>query len=318
MARPGWLNDNEYRSYPFIPQDTVAVTPSGVQLPHELIVEAVFLMGLEADYDEQTDAVYLHEIRRLADHIEIEFRTTADGAAAYALIFEREFDAEEWTTSDAGAGVIDSGSDSSDSYTCGETPRWEGALTTGKLDALLTLLPLPGDSLTYTAGEWQLEPARIQNLKKAFLQSIGLANVDRTRWTADTECEEGEATGDRAIYVNTGCMDGPIRWKEGYNCSIRQDDTNNTITIGAVKGAGAGLACEEVPLYVGETAPDGSSVLSGGPTCTEVLKTLNGVGGRIVRIVGGSGIRITTDELSPHTVFVNVTLQGFAYCPKTE
>lgn len=314
MARPGWLNDNEYRSYPFIPQDTNDVTPSGVVLPPSLIVEAVFLMGLEADYDEQTDYVYLHELRRTADGVEIELRTTADGAADFSLVFSRADDAEEWTTSDSQAGIIvDSGS--SDSYACGETPRWEGSLTTGPLTDILAQLPTDGDTATFTPGEWKLEPARIQNLKKSFLQSVGLANVDRTRWYADGECEEPITS--RPIYVGAPCLDGPLRWKEGYNCAIRQDDLTNSIIISAIRGAGAGLACEEVPVYAGETPPEGSRVLSGGPTCTEVLKTLNGVGGRIVRILSGPGIQITTDEEMPHTIFVDVTLQGFAYCPET-
>lgn len=318
MARPGWLNDNEYRSYPFIPQDTVEASLSDVELPHELIVEAVFIMGLEAEFDESMDYIYLHEVRRTALTIEIEFRTTADGASNYSLTFTRLITADNWETTDAEAGVIEVSGSSADSYACGETPRWEGTLTTGKLDAILLALPDPGDSLTFLPGEWTIEPARIQSLRKAFLQSIGLANVDRTRWKADPECDETVSPSERPIYVHTACMDGELKFKEGYNCSIRQEDSTNTIIIGAIVGAGSGLACEEVPLYDGEVPPEGSDLLSGGPSCTEILKTLNGVGGRIVRIFGGPGIQVTADELSPHTVFVNVTLQGFAYCPSTE
>lgn len=318
MARPGWLNDNEYRSYPFIPQDTVGVSLSDVELPAELLVEAVFIMGLEAEFDEETDYVYLYQVRRTALTIEIEFRTTADGASNYALTFSRDITASEWETSDAEAGVIEAAGSSMDSYACGETPRWEGTITTGKLDAILLALPDPGDELTFMVGEWMIEPARIQNLRKAFLQSVGLANIDRTRWKADLDCDETVSAEDRPIYVHTSCMDGDLKFKEGYNCSIRQEDGTNTIIIGAIIGAGAGLACEEVPLYEGEIPPEGSELLSGGPKCTEILKTLNGVGGRIVRIFGGPGIQVTADPLSPHTVFVNVTLQGFAYCPPTD
>jgi hypothetical protein len=313
MGRPGWLNDNEYRAYPFIPQDSIDVEPSGEILPADLIVDCGIIMGIEAEFDDASDYVYLHQIRRTVDAIEIELRTTAPGAEDYPLVFTRALDVEEWTYEDVNAGV---GSDSSSAYGCGESARWEGFLITGVLTSILSQLG-EGDTVTYTAGEWHLEPARIQNLKKAFLQSIGLANYDRTRWHPDPDCEEDPA-GEREVIVREPCLNGPLRLKEGYNCSIRQEDVSNTITIGASIGAGAGLACNEVPLYDGEVSPDGATTLDGAATCTEVLKTINGVGGRVIRLFGGQGIAVTASDDQPHTVIVTVSLQGFAYCPANE
>jgi hypothetical protein len=322
MAKPGWLNDNEYRAYPFIPQDTIEVTPSGVMLPSDLIVDGSFIMGLEAEFDDAQDSIYLHEVRRTATTLEIELRTTAQGANAYSLVFTRDLTATEWQSEHQEAIRTTSlGSESSESsaaeYACGDSPRWEGSLTTGRLETILTDLLSEGDAKTFTAGEWQVEPARIQNLRKAFLQSIGLANYDRTRWQADPDCDE-TVPGAPPVYVNKSCLDGPLRLKEGFNCTIRQEDASNTILISAALGGGSGLACVEVPLYAGEEPPEGSRVLSGGPTCTDVLKTINGVGGRVIRLLGGQGIQVTAAEESPHTVFITIGLQGFAYCPDSE
>lgn len=312
MGRPGWLNDNEYRAYPFIPQDSIDINLSGEVLPPELIVDCSIIMGIEAAFDDEADYVYLHQVRRTTTTIEIELRTTAAGASAYPLIFTRDFAAEEWTSEDVDAGVT--GNSNSDAYDCGETPRWEGFLTTGLLAEIMTQLA-EGESVTYTAGEWQVEPARVQNLKKGFLQSVGLANYDRTRWHPDPDCTEDPA-GERQVIVREPCLVGDLRLKEGYNCSIRQEDFTNTIIISASLGDGAGLACEEVPLYDGEVPPEGATVLDGAATCTEVLKSISGVGGRVIRLFGGQGIQVTADDAQPNTVIVNVSLQGFTYCPE--
>lgn len=308
MGRPGWLNDNEYRAYPFIPQDSIDIVPSGGVLPPELIVDCGIIMGIEAEF-EDSDYVYLHQVRRTTAAIEIELRTTAAGADAFGLVFTRPFDSAEWTTEDVDAGVTGSSS----AYDCGETPRWEGFLTTGVLTEIMDQLA-EGEDVTFTPGEWQLEPGRIQNLKKGFLQSVGLANYDRTRWHPDPDCTEDPA-GERQVIVREPCLVGDLRLKEGYNCSIRQEDLTNTIIISASLGDGAGLACEEVPLYDGEVPPDGASVLDGAATCTEVLKSISGVGGRVIRLFGGQGIQVTADDAQPNTVIVSVTLQGFTYCP---
>jgi hypothetical protein len=95
-------------------------------------------------------------------------------------------------------------------------------------------------------------------------------------------------------------LQGDIRLKEGYRCSISQTDRANTITIGADLTAGqlvdAGL-CEngsELPLFEGEPLAENSVFYGGGPACNELISTINGIGGRTVNIIGGTGVRITT------------------------
>jgi len=110
------------------------------------------------------------------------------------------------------------------------------------------------------------------------------------------------------------CMRGNIKWKEGYNCSIRQDNRDNAIIIGAGQGAGEGEPCDEVPLYEGEAPPEGSPHLSGGPGCSEVVKTINGIGGRDIFITAGPGFRVQQDTEDPNTLNLNRALDDFAAC----
>jgi hypothetical protein len=197
-----------------------------------------------------------------------------------------------------------------------------GWFVTGPLTDLLDLLA-DGEWLRRADGEVYVEPARIQNLSRGYANSINLANADRTR-IPDLGCADNgssqfanslsESPQTRAYFVNAGCLAGPIWWRAGYNCEIVQDNENNQITIGAGVGSGLGEPCEEIPLYDGETAPDGSSVLSGGPACHELIKTVNGLTGPHLLFLAARGFNISADENNAHKLIIRIDLHGLAIC----
>lgn len=199
---------------------------------------------------------------------------------------------------------------------CPPEPPLSGYLVTGRLDALLALLP--GDGVLTRAADDAavVEPALVRSLAGGYVDSLNLANVDRTRASAPAGCDPtdwGFPVGGGRTYVAARCLRGDIRLKPGYNSVVRAEADDNRLTLGAAVGAGEGPACEEVPLFGGEAPPPGSDYLSGGPACNAVLRSINGSGGRFASVVGGQGVRVSADPEN-HAVVVDVNLSRMAVC----
>jgi len=287
MPRPGFYNDNEYRAYPFI-YNKPATTPA---LPTNVILDAGFIMGLDAQYDETIHTVWLSTITKTGNLFEFTFKTNATAAA---VSFTRHSD-DEWALEDS-ESVPDAGNP------CADEPIWSGFIATGPLDDLLAVFDAAAVNNVWTlqVNDYQIEPARIQNLNKAYLRSISVGNYDRVKVPP---CGTTGGNENRPIILNARCMKGDIRLKEGYNCLITQTDRANEISVTAAIGSGAGNTsaelCEnngEVPLYPGEPLPADSKFYSGGPACNELISTINGMGGPNVNIIGGAGINILIDN----------------------
>lgn len=309
MPRAGFYNDNEYRQYPFIPANPDA-------LPTELIVDCGFIMGLDSGFDSATHCVYLHQVRRTDPQIEIEFRTTAPAASTTAIVFSRDFTAAEWTTE-----FVEAPSAEKD---CASEPLWEGFLVTGLLTSLVQSLP-PGGNLTFVTTNpfipnRVVEHARVQSLVKTYLRSVSLGNYPRTVIPPCVDGVPGAANPGTEIVINAECLQGNIRFKPGFNCSVAQSDYDSRIIISAEKGAntsGAGAAefCQfgsEIKLYAAELPPiinadtgARSKFLSGGPACDEIITGINGLGAPDVKIVGGAGVQIVTNPAT-HTIQLKI------------
>lgn len=317
-------------------------------LPSELIVDFGAIMGVASDYsDARGDFVYLYRLRRSGGYVLFEFRTTADAAKTQSLYFVRsltdpEFKqdwAESWsnqsgdppfpfvdTSSSIAQSVSSSAAFCDRDTVCDDQDRrwkcggvgcqesvWEGFLITGRFEALADMLA-DGDELVFAIGLWAIEPARVQNLNKSFVQSLNIANRDRSRHTPPEGCDSASSAYPVVTYLGRRCLQGDISFKEGYNCLIRQDNTNNTLTFNGQVGAGAGEPCEEVPLYPGESPPADSRYLGGGPACDEIIRTINGKGGPALRLLGGPGVRVYDSPTDASTVFVDADLGTFAVC----
>jgi hypothetical protein len=118
--------------------------------------------------------------------------------------------------------------------------------------------------------------------------------------TQPVGCNEPPATS-TDIVVNATCLQGPLRFREGINCRIRQLSRNNEILVLAERGAGDTDTTElcahggELPLYANEPFDEDTGFYSGGPSCKQVISTINGVTGANVNILGDTGVTITAD-----------------------
>jgi hypothetical protein len=325
MPRPGFYNDNEYRAYPFVDR-TVEAVPTAADLPAagntdveyvardtgaryrwtgasyepadgrallptNVILDAGFIMGLDAQYNDLTHTIWLAEINKTGSLFEIVFRTNA---SPEALTFTRHDDTE-WALeySDAAQDFANP---------CADEPIWSGFLVTGPLAQFTAAFETAAVNgvWTFARNEYRIEPGRIQNLNKAYLRSISVGNYDRMRVPP---CDVVGTNDNRPIILNAACLKGDIRFKEGYNCLITQTDRANEITVTAAKGAGAGegdtelcVNSGEIPLNDAEQKPNDSKFYSGGPACNELISTINGIGGPNVNLIGGAGINVVVDN----------------------
>lgn len=298
MPRPGFYNDNEYRAYPFIFSVDMFDADQNKLIPDSAIVDAGVVLGLDSEFDAQNHDVWLHEIRRAENTFEFEFQTDAPGAANLPLVFTRAADADEWQTE-----YVESAPYIKDGNSCAEEPAWTGFLVTGPLTDLNAAMPLAASPAAITLPDkvYVLEPGRLQSLVKHYLRSISLGNLSRP--AARLACDPVTEEAPRKIVVNSRCIDGDIRFKEGYNCQITQREASNELSITAALETGTpvtdGELCAnngEIPFYTGEQPPEGSQFLSGGPACNELISSVNGVAGPDVTIVGGSGVNVVADQ----------------------
>jgi hypothetical protein len=196
---------------------------------------------------------------------------------------------------------------------CFEEPAWSGYMVNGNLTPLAEILP-PGCTLTAAKDEAPIEPALVRSLVGHYARTLNLANDDRTRADAPEGCPDIEydfPTGQ--TYIQAECLFGQPRLKAGYNAVIIQDNFSNVIDIGASVGAGEGEPCEEVPLFDAEVPPDGKTTLDGANRCNEAVRSINGVGGRILNLRTGIGASILNlPELNK--IVINVDMNGLAVC----
>ena len=349
MARPGWYNDNVNRSFPFM-SGTVArpitgsvISPYPMQhLPDYVIADCGFTLGGQSTYEDGTDVVYLESITRSGSLFVFTFKASDSTTSAYVLTFTRAIDADLYELSYSDSDFPHLADSISDSVPVDcQRPFWSGYLVTGDMERFADLLA-DGESFQrgsqypahpYTRGG-RVEPALVQNLSNTIVNSIGLANGDRTRaknatgcdeysWPFPTDCGDGE----RCVYAQTDCVKGDVRFEPGYNMAIAANVATNTITFSVAVGAGKGTPCDTdnygsyngVPLFPGETLPDDdtSSVFGGGPLCNELIRTINGLGGPLFQFKAGQGvvIRPVPEE---HKIVIDIDLNNLDLCQFSE
>jgi hypothetical protein len=311
MPGTPFYNDNTARSYPFVDDGALEMIYSGggnVTLPDSAIADFTAIVGLDTGHDDVDNRIYLYEIRRIVNCFTFTFRFTATALSDYTLDFTRYIDDPEYAVESAEG----TGPSESIELACGGVPI-EAWLTTGLMDELAAVLPAGRFLRRADASIW-VEPGRVQNLNQGFMRSANLANEPRTMATSPDICSSASVDLDEEFVVNAQCLAGVIKWKEGYNNVIDQNDSENSLQIGGELGRGAGQPCDEIALYEGETAPEGSDLLTGGPSCNDIIKTINGVGGRHMRFLSGLGVNITASDTDPHELIVDVNLHGLAIC----
>jgi hypothetical protein len=323
MSRPGWLNDNESRSYPLVPRGPLmlrGVLPVG--LPYSALVDFGCVVGPDAGFDGRTHPIYLQSVARAGGRFVFAFRCDAPGLAGVSLRFPRDVSDGEFATGESEATADVPPGAVEPCVAIRDDPLWEGFLTTGLLDDLAAVLP-DGEVLVAGAVPPTVEPALVQDLSRGYVRTLNLANEDRTRARAPAGCPEAssEALGGpvddahqyRAI-VNRECLSGPLTVREGYNCTIRQSARENSLTISAALAGGAGEPCVEVPLAGTEAPPAASTLLTGGPACSEVVNSINGLTGGVIHLVPRNGVRIEPSTTAPNTLVVDFDLRDLTVC----
>lgn len=323
MSRPGFLNDNEARAYPFA-DDGAEMLRDGTAypLPHSAIVDFGCIVGLDAGFDDRMHSVRLGSIARVGDAFTFEFLCDAPGLVDHALRFSRTLADPEFASEDAEAVPLVAATPDP-CVAIRDDPLWEGWLATGLLGDLDAILP-PGGTLEAGPVAPLVEPAAVQNLALGYVRTINLANEDRTRATAPAGCPEGssEHLGDpeapdhqyRTV-VNSECLSGPQVVRAGYNCAVRQNARENSLTISAALAAGAGQPCVEVKLNGDESPPAGSSLLTGGPACGELVTSINGLAASVLHLVPLQGVQIVPSDTAPNMLIVDIDLHDLTICP---
>lgn len=315
MAKVGWYNDNASRQYPLVDVGDAGMLYSGggrKPLPDSTIVDFTCIIGPEGQFSTDTHRVFLYLVTRVDNRFDFYFRFTAPELLGHELQFCRYLDDSEYATSFVTATDNDSfGVDTIELDCPGDLA--EAWLTTGTMADLAGAVA-DGEYLLRMDAEIYVEPAQVQSLCGAYMRSVNLANSNRTIATAPDICSESLSSSDGSLLVNSTCMQGEIKLKPGYNCTITQDDTNNSITIGGAVGAGEGEPCEEVELADGIAPIIGSTLLSGGPACDEIIGTINGLPGPIIRVISGVGVSVGPSIIDPHTLVVDFTMGGLTIC----
>jgi len=318
MARSGWFNDNRNRSFPFL-HGTVDQPESGpltlAQLPDDVVVDAGFVMGSKSRFKQGDHTVHLARIRRVSDTFFFDFESDAPELIGVPLTFTRHAGDEDYLTehADTGdAGFSESGSTSGVLDSC-EEPLWSGYMVSGNMASLELFLPGNGE-VSRSGGAATVEPALVHNLAGAYVNSLNVANDDRTRVSAPEGCDEVAWPHDTGIiFVHQRCLVGEIVFKAGYNATVRQSNQENSITLGAAVGAGEGEPCGEVKLFDAEVPPADSNLLGGGPQCNEVLRSINGQGGRLFNLIAKTGVTITSLP-EDNRLVVDINMSGLALC----
>lgn len=320
MAVPSWFSANAARAFPFLVYSVnrkVSGPLTPLNLPNPTIVDAGFVAGPLSRFVPGTHSVWLAVVRRQGSWLYFDFASDAPGLYGALLTFGRRVDAGKNLTTfadsaDDGLSLSGSASASASAAGCVE-PLWSGFLTTGDFAPLLALLPGDGE-IAGTPPAAVLEPTLIQSLAGGAVARLALANDDRTRATAPPGCPDlvwPFVTGQTR--ASALCLAATVAFVPGYNCAVRQNVRDNSVTVSPAVGQGAGQPCGEQTAFPGEAPAAGETTLSGGPRCNEVFRMVNGLGGPQVDLLPGIGVTVTPSP-EASSIQIDVDLHGMLAC----
>jgi hypothetical protein len=275
MPQLDFYNTNANRAYPLQATDSEP-TFGGVILPEGVLLDAGFLAGDEATVDVDDYVVRLVSIERTATELKFNFTI----GVALSFSFTRTLaDKPGRTNYESAVEGVEHGT---------------AFLVTGELLAFFDSLP---EGVHLADNECRVEESLFQALRFSAVRMISLAAQAALPWSSAAYCA-GEVSSEEAPYVLTGSgFVGSLKIKAGYNATIRQSTTDNSIEIGGLVGAGEGEPCGEIVLPVApdEFVPPTGGQL-GGVSCGEVVQSIGGVApsptGEFT-LRGHNGIKVT-------------------------
>lgn len=329
MSKQGFYNDNLFRAYPFKDPDI------GLQLPESTLVDFNCYIYIDVGYAEDQNKVWLYSVERVGNDFAFKFACDADGLTGNYLTFVKNLSDPEFSY--AFSSNIESYTSSSivldetlnESYapnTCPEKILWEGYIVIGSLAELADTMN-PGDIIYDYSGDTVVEPALVINIQDSTVRTLNIANRLPAQVTPPDGCE-GPPVLDE-ILVHRTCITGDVVFSHGYCCDVGMTVADNEINFtaletGSIKGNFCGNE-QDTAIYIKSllvpgiqvasthVVPANSALYSGGPTCRETLKSINGISAKRLWIVGGKGISLTTDQ-ETFSINVEVTLSGLAIC----
>lgn len=299
MSKQGFYLDNMFRTYPFVDP----ITGSIAAFPKSTIVDFNCYIYNEVGYVEGVNTVWLHSTERTSDTIIFKFASDAAGLSGNYLTFVTRINDPEMSYSF---------SESSGEYTSSsipiedECPRkiiWEGYLVSGNLSELAELMP--ADEIVYSpSSEARIEPSLVINIQNSNIRTINIANKVPPQANAPDGCPAYPYVG--GTLVHTRCITGDVIFDHGYSCNVAASTSVNEITFTtSVDGAIKGQVC-------------GSTLFTtGGPDCSDTLKSINGMGAKRLWIVGGRGVSLSVDQVT-FSINLSATLSGLAVCTNPE
>lgn len=299
MSKQGFYLDNMFRTYPFVDP----ITGSIAAFPKSTIVDFNCYIYNEVGYVEGVNTVWLHSTERTSDTIIFKFASDAAGLSENYLTFVTRINDPEMSYSfSESAGEYTSSSIPIED----ECPRkiiWEGYLVSGNLSELAELMPV--DEIVYSpSSEAKIEPSLVINIQNSNIRTINIANKVPPQATAPEGCSAyPDVVG---TLVHTRCITGDVVFDHGYSCNVAASTSVNEITFTAsVDGAIKGQVCEST-LFT-----------TGGPDCSDTLKSINGMGAKRLWIVGGRGVSLSVDQIT-FSINLSATLSGLAVCANPE
>lgn len=331
MSKQGFYFDNMFRAYPFVDSQT------GMSLPEDVIVDFSCCIYSDVGYVEGQNKVWLYSVERIGSNFIFTFASDAVGLSGKYLTFVKNLNDKELSyafsetlgfySTSSSVSLASSESAAYNPDSCPEKIIWEGFIVVGNLANLANVLS-PGDSMYDYNGDTAVEPALVINAQDSNVRTINIANKIQTTVKAPEGCPDSNRPDSGEIYVYQTCLTGDIKFAHGYSCNVDISSRNNEITFTAtVDESIEGQFCGNEPASIryasnlipgikvgtGHEPVAGWRAYSGGPLCDETLKTINGIGGKRLWIVGGQGINLTTDQ-ETYTISVEATLSGLAIC----
>ncbi len=325
----GFYFDNMFRAYPFID------TGSNSVIPDDVIVDFKCSISSSSGFVEDENKIWLYSVYRSENDLIFSFACDALGLSNYLLTFSVSLAASELTHSFSYLTMISdsctSGYSSSSSGSAYEPePLWDGFIIVGKLAAFIEIINT-GECLSGYGSDAEVEPSLITNMQNVSVRSINIANKAPALVSEPDECPQVDEQVYYTYVYHTN-ITGDVTFTDGYSCNVSMTESDNSITFStSVDNAVKGQFCGEDPLgpikypsslipgiRVGidhTETPEGSQLYSGGPLCRDTLKSINGVGGKRLWIIGGKGIRLTTDQ-GNNAIDIEATLSGMAVCAK--
>jgi len=329
MAKQGFYFDNMFRSYPFVDP---AVEPP---IPKETVVEFNCAVNYGSGFVDGVNTVRLHSIEKTINQLILEFKCDADGLINKSLVFSINYPATELTYSfsyvklDEGYNSNNSSSSSSSSSSSvagiDEDLLWDGFIIFGNIDSIVDSMYV--GEIVVVDSIYVIEPTLIKNLQSADVQSISIANQTPEQATPASGCGEDPLVLYENLVYHEGLI-GDIRFVDGYSCNVTLSSARNSVTFTAtVTDAIKGQFCKDEPSSIkypstlipgikmgtDQEIPDGSELYSGGPTCKDTIKSINGMGGKRLWVVGGKGITLTSTQ-ADYLISIEATLNGLAIC----